>query len=276
MMKNFFKKYFFEVVIILVLAVMYKDSFPLWFKEWVDPDSFYGLGFFVLGFNVYYIKTNFAALKEIPKSLSPYGIIPVLIGSLLYIIGVRASLDYLISFSLPVLILGVILSLYGYKTLFKLLIPIILLTLILPVFPLHRITMPLQLISAKLSSEVLKFLGLNSIAKGSILYINNFRMSVVAGCSGLKSLFSLLFVTIISSYLENVKLPKTILYLLLTIPFAIAMNTIRIVFTAFYGLYNGHAGLEKFHDSAGIVINIISILIIIFIIRFSEKREEAP
>lgn len=191
-MSRLLRKFIFELFLVFILIIMYKESIPAWFKEWTDADSFYALGFFVIGFNFYYIKTNFALLKEIPKSSSFIGIILVIISSLLYIVGTRGSMDYLIGSSLPILISGIILSIYGVETFKKLLTPIVLLALILPILPLHRITMPLQIISTEISSAVLKFLGLNSFTEGSILYINNFRLAVVAGCSGLKSLFSLL------------------------------------------------------------------------------------
>jgi len=270
------KKYFFEVIMTLILVIMYKDSFPPWFKEWSTFDSFYGLGFFVIGFNIYYIKTNFPNLREIKKAVSFKGIWLIIPALLLYVIGVRANLDYLVCLSLPTLISGIILSLCGFEFFKKLLTPLVLLTLILPIFPLHRITMPLQLLSTKISSEVLKILGIHSFNEGNILYVNNFRLAVVAGCSGLKSLFSLIFVTIIYSYFEKINLPKKFLYIFMAIPLAIGMNVIRIVVTALYSLYNGYHGLEKFHDVFGIVIDLISILLIIFIIRSNENKEELP
>lgn len=269
------KKYFFESIIVLVLIFMYKESAPGWFGEWTNFDSFYGLGLFVLGFNVYYIKTNFSELKEIPKKCFPAGGIIILAATLLYIVGIRANLEYFVSFSLPFLIAGIILTLYGYKMFVKLLMPICLLTLILPIFPLHRLTMPLQLISTTLSATVLKALGLNTFADGTILYINHFKLAVVAGCSGLKSLFSMFFVCIIASYLEKVKLPKILLYLFMAIPLAVFMNVLRIVVTGIYGLYNGHEGLETFHDYAGLFTNIISIIFLIFVIRSNENKEES-
>lgn len=271
---NYLKKFWFEIVILFLFILMYKENSPAWYNEWINPDSFYGLGLFVIGFIIYFIKTNYAEIKEIPKSSSPWGIVMTVIGAFLYIVGTRARLEYFVSFSLPVIVSGIILSIYGLKTFFKILMPLILFTLILPIFPLHRITMPLQMISTKFSCAVLNLLGINAASQGSILIVEHIRMSIVAGCSGLKSIFSLLFVTIISTYLENVKLPKKILYIALVLPFAVFMNMIRIVITAFYGIYNGYATLETFHDYAGIVVNIISIIIIIHTVRSFEKREE--
>ena len=275
MLKNLFKKFIFEIFLIIILVFMYKDYFPVWIKEWSDLESFYGLGFFIIGFNIYFIKTNWSALKEIPKASSPIGLILILISVLLYIIGFRGNMDYAVNLSFPMLISGVILAIYGFELLKKLLMPIFLSALILPIFPLHRLTMPLQLISTKISSEVLTGLGINSFNEGSILYVNHFRLSVVAGCSGLKSLTSLVFVSAIASYFEKVSRFKALFYLLLTFPLAIFMNVVRISITALYGLYNGNPGLEQFHDYLGLVINAISIALLIFIIRTNEKKAES-
>jgi len=273
-MINLLKTYFFELITVFIITIMYKDSMPFWAKEWINFDSFYGLGFFVIGFNVYYIKNNFQVLKELQQKSNLAGIFVVFAAVLSYIIGIRASMDYMIALSLPLLAAGVVLSFYGVEFLKKLLLPLLLSGLILPIFPLHRLTMPLQMLSTTISADVLKFLGLNAFNEGNILFVNKLRLAIVAGCSGLKSLSSLIFVSIIASYLEQSSLNKRLFYVFLTIPLAIVMNVIRIVITAFYGLYNGHSGLEQFHDNVGLVVNLISIGIMIFIIRAGQKQEE--
>lgn len=266
------KTYYFEIVIAVLLVVMYKDYIPVWISGWSDFDSFYAFGFFLLAFLAYMFKKNYEKLKAIPHKPSYLGIVLLLIGFSLYIVGIRSSIDYLTSLSLPIFLSGIILTIYGVKLFLITLIPIILFAFSLPIFPLHRITMPLQLLSARAASDLINFLGVPSSNEGNIVNIGNYSISVVAGCSGLKSLSSLFFMSVIYSYFINATFWRKILFVFISLPLAFLMNVFRITVVGFYAFYNGYNGLNDFHEWLGIIFFIISIFIIILISRSIETE----
>lgn len=272
MLVNFLKKNIIEIYLISILCLIYSKSLSGWVKEWTNFESYYGLGFFVIVFNLYFVKENRDYLKNIPKSNSLWGIFFVLLAMCTLVIGYRGDVEYLVNLSFPLAISGIVLTLYGIDILKCFSLPIVLTAFILPIIPSNRLTIPLQMISTDISSSLLAISGINTFTEGNIIYANNFKLGVVAGCSGLKSLFSLVFVCLITCYFEKIKIKKKLFYLILIIPFAVSMNAIRIFFTVLYGIYNGYNNVEQFHDNLGLVMNVISILFVIYFIRYNSKK----
>lgn len=268
------KKYLTELVAISLLAAMYRDYLPVWVGEWSNFDSFYAFGFFMIGFLAYLFVQHKDYLFNIPKSNSLLGIPLLLAGSFLYIAGIKGSMEFLVSSSLPLFLGGMILTLYGRKTFLYILLPLVLFALTLPIFPLHRITMPLQMISADFASSVLRFLGISSFSEGSVLFVERFRLSVTPGCSGLKSLYSVFFISIIYSYFINAKTVKKLGFILISLPLALFLNVLRIITVGFYALYNGYDGIDKFHDNMGLAVYVIAIGLIFAISKLVEEKVE--
>lgn len=272
-MLNKIKNYYFEIILILFIPVLYWKYIPEWFSEWTDPDSFYAFAVFVIAFLCYLIKINFEKLKNIPKENYYPGTFILLAGLMLYVFGYRADIAQSVNLSLPVFISGIILTFWGRKFFKAVFLYILLLAMVLPIIPLYRFTLPLQLLSAKFSSSLINFLGVHSSVEGSIVSVERYKIAVVAGCSGLKSSSTLFFFAIINSYLINAKLFKKILFILFSIPLSVAMNVLRISVVGFYTLYNGYAGMQQFHDNLGIVIFLLSLGIMITAARFIEDKE---
>ena len=183
----------------------------------------------------------------------------MLLGFSFYVIGIRSEVFYMTSISLPLFIYGLILSFWGIEMLKKLFIPVGLFALTLPIFPLHRITMPLQMLSAKAASSFFNMVGVPSFSEGSIVHIMDKTLSVVPGCSGVKSLFSLFFISIIYSHFVNVSTKTKVAIILLTIPTSFVLNIVRISLVGFYILYNGNEGSHEFHDYSGIILLALSV-----------------
>ena len=112
------------------------------------------------------------------------------------------------------------------------------------------------------------------VNEGNIIFLEQYRISVIPGCSGLKSSFSLFFLCIIYSYFIETTFLKKIGFVALSLPLALFMNVIRLLAVCFFVLYNGTEHVEAFHDNAGIVAYIIDITIVLFIARILENKEE--
>jgi exosortase len=271
------RKYLIEILLIVLLAFMYQSYFPVWFSKWIDPESSYAFGFFMLAFIVYLTKENLTTIKEAQKKPSLYGIMLSLIGMILYILGIRTDIAYLVSMSLPVFIGGIVTGLYGIRVLKIILPSLILFAFTLPILPLHRITFPMQVLSAKLTVGFLNILGIQAYNEGTVINVFQYKLSVEAACSGLRSLLSLFFTSIIFSYFIQANKIKKFAFILISIPLALIMNICRLTLVSFYAVYNGYKGLQEFHDSLGFVLFLVSLFVMIFIAKLMENKgaEEA-
>ena len=99
------------------------------------------------------------------------------------------------------------------------------------------------------------------------------RISVVAGCSGVKSLFNLFFISIIYSYFVNINFKKKLFLIISTLPFAIILNVARITLVGLYVLYRGYEGSAEFHDISGTILIGLSVGLMMFI--FKNLQEES-
>ena len=113
-------------------------------------------------------------------------------------------------------------------------------------------------------------MGVNAHSQASQVTVGNYKLAVVAGCSGLRSLSTFFFTGIILAYFLKTNMLKKGLFVLFTIPLSIIMNVLRLSTVGFYALYNGYRGLETFHDNLGIVVAIISISIMVIVAKFIE------
>lgn len=266
------KKFYFEAILLVIIAMMYKDYFPGWFTQWSNIDSAYAYAFFIFAFIVYFIKINYENLANIPKNIDYRGGILLIPGLISYVAGIRTDISYLTCISLPLFISGTILTLYGGKIFKKLLLPLILFAFAFPIFPIHRITIPMQNISAFLTSGFLNFLGVDAHSQASLITVGDYKLSVVAGCSGLRSLSTFLFTGIIFTYFMKTSIIKKVLFASFTIPLSVIMNVLRLSIVGFYALYNGYEGIEEFHDNLGIVVAIMSISIMVITAKFIENN----
>lgn len=267
------KNHIFLIIFFLLFCLLYKDVFSVWYGGWVDTDSFYAASVFVFIFIGYFIKTNMEEIINIEKQPNNAGIAVIIFGLILYVVGTRGDIINATSLSLPVFIAGIILTNYGFKLLKFFMIPLLLLFFTLPVVPMDRITLPLQLMSANLSSRIISFLGVPSMNEGNVMMVGNYQFSIVPGCSGLKSLTTLFFASILYGHFIQAAKIKKILLVAFSIPLALLMNTLRIVVVGFYALYNGTQHVEKFHDNAGIVIFILSLGILTLITNLIKDKE---
>jgi exosortase len=266
------KKFYFEAILLIIIAMMYKDYFSGWLTQWSDINSSYAYAFFIFAFIVYFIKTNYEELINIPKNVDYKGLIFLILGLISYVSGIRTDISYLTCISLPLFVGGIILTLYGSKIFKKLLLPLILFTFAFPFFPLHRITIPLQNLSAGLTASFLNILGVDSHSQASLISVGDYKLSVIAGCSGLRSLTTFLFTGIIFTYFMKISRLKKVLFASFTIPLSVIMNVLRLSIVGFYALYNGYEGIEEFHDNLGIVVAVISISIMVVTAKFLENN----
>ncbi|MEW6215900.1 MAG: exosortase/archaeosortase family protein, partial [Nitrospirota bacterium] len=115
------------------------------------------------------------------------------------------------------------------------------------------IAFPLKLFVAKYSVLFLKAVGVAVWRQGNIIMLPDILLEVVDACSGIRSLMSLLALSVAFAFLsQDTTLKKTIV-ILSAIPIAIFANGIRVIVT---GILSQHWGAQAaegfFHEFAGL------------------------
>jgi exosortase len=276
---NILKKFKLDLIILTALALLYINYIPNWVKHWTSFDSFYSFFPFLLIFGYYFFKNKFEELKNTEIKPSNWGLMVLSVGVVFYYVTVRAEIDQFNIFSLFFMISGVILFIYGKKIFLKVLPVIILFSISIPVIPLMRLSVPLQIMLAGLVTKILNLLNVDAYNLGSNIYIDKYLLTVEAGCTGVKSLSSLLVISFLLIYFKHSAILKKFLFILFAGIISFIGNMLRILITDFYIIYNGlnseaaQKSAEDFHYLVGFIIFFISLVIILFLSDFIEENK---
>ena len=234
---------------------------------WSGSDE-YSHGFFIIPLCIYILWRKKEILAEIAVCPSLWGLGLVIFSLLLYLFAHLAEIVTVASFSMVLLIAGIIIYFYGFLMLKELIFPLFLLLFMIPI-PAQiysSLTVPLQLFVTKVSVWTGTLFGIPVYREGNVIHLPERTMQVVQACSGLRSMISLLTLSAILSYFTlKSNFLRTVLFVS-GIPAAIIVNVIRVLLlvAAFYYLnYDLTSG--PIHTIFGMTIFILALLLIITI-----------
>lgn len=238
----------------------------LWmWDRWFARDSYYSHGVlipFVSGFLIWQTRAELAAIR--PKR-SPWGM-PLIIAGLMIHLGSSLFRVYFTSgFSMLIVLAGLILFLYGSKTLKKIIFPVCFLIFMVPVplVVITNISFKMKILAAQIATAALNGMGLEAVRSGSVLKMQHTNVVVDDICSGLRSLISLTALGSIFAYGMKGPMPKRIILFLSTIPIAIATNVLRIVFLSFISEVWGSRYATGFvHDLSGFMVFALAFILL--------------
>jgi exosortase len=230
-----------------------------------DPDMSHGfLVPLVSAFIVWQRRYELIALKPQPNW---WGLAVVLYGMFqLYIATLGAEL-FLARTAFVITIFGVVWMLGGTVVLRKLFFPLFLLFFMVPIPAIlyNRITFPLQLLASRLAANSLAALGLPVLREGNILELPNQTLSVVEACSGIRSLLTLTFLSLVYGFFfERSKKIRAVLFLA-TVPIAILANASRVTLTGIVAEWKAELAEGILHTAQGWVIFMVSLFTLILL-----------
>ncbi len=199
-----------------------------------DEDFSYGLLLpFVSGYLIY---LKWPELRRGSWQPSWLGLAVMALGLSLYMAGKLAAEVYSTRVSFLLFIAGILLLTGGWKILHLLAFPLLLLILMLPLPGIitATLTFPLQLISSHLAAVFLRALGYSLLLQGNVIDLGTRQLQVVAACSGLRYILSLLALGIIYCYFYQRRLWKAAVLLVALVPAAILANAFRVAAMGVY------------------------------------------
>lgn len=194
-------------------------------------------------------------MREFMDDPMPRGLAVVGAAMVAYYFGVKAMQPRLVVFSFVVLLYGLTLALGG-RGLFRLLVfPISFLLLMIPLnFLDERVGFPLQLLMARLSTDLLNMFGIETLRVGTGIYSRVFHFDVAAPCSGIRSLMALTTVTAFYAYLtQRVQWKRWVLFLS-AMPLAVLGNIARVTSIALVAQVYGQNTAGVYHEYSGFIV----------------------
>lgn len=266
-----------------LVAVCYAPILAALAKQW-GTDEDMGHGFFVPIIAAYIIWQRRDELMAIKPKPTWKGLALVVFGALQMIVAVLGAELFTARTAIVLTLIGVIWTMGGDLMLKKLAFPLFLLFFMVPIPSViyNQITFPLQILASRLADDALTVLNVPVFREGNILDLPNQRLSVVEACSGIRSLLSLTFLSLVYGYFFEKRRWVRIALFVATIPIAIMANGSRVTVTGLLSQVKPELAEGFFHESTGWVIFMIALGILIVFhqvllrgAKFAEARKHA-
>ena len=233
-------------------------------RQWnSDPDMSHG--FFVpvvAGYIVWQRRDELAAMDAEPNW---WGLAVLAWGALQLWIGTLAVELFLTRTAFVITLIGAVWLLCGTRILRTLAFPLLLCFFMVPIPAViyNSLTFRLQLLASSLAEHALDLLAVPVLREGNVLVLPHQELSVVEACSGIRSLLSLTFLSLVYGYFFETKRWVRIALFLATVPIAIVANASRVTLTGIMTQVKPELAEGAFHTASGWVIFMVALAILI-------------
>ncbi|GAW65988.1 membrane protein [Geoanaerobacter pelophilus] len=250
---------------LMILTGVYWSILPDMVQQWYE-DANYSHGFVVPLIAGYFAYERRKELAEVLAEPWWPGLLLVVAGLLQLVVGWLGSEFFTMRSSIVVTLCGMTLFLLG-KRLFRLmLLPLayLLFMVPLPYIIYDMIAFPLKLFVTRVSIASLKLMGVVVLREGNIIMLPFTTLEVADACSGIRSLISLLALSVAYAFFLKMGALRRSLLILSAIPIAISANALRVIGTGLLAQYWGAKAAEGFfHEFAGLAVFVVAIALMI-------------
>jgi len=186
-------------------------------------------------------------------------------GALQGYVGVLGAELFLQRTSFLITLVGLLLVAGGTPLVRALAFPLLLLPFMIPIpaIVFNQITFPLQLFASQVAETVLGWIGIPVLRDGNILELASQRLSVAEACSGIRSLLSLSFLSLVYAYFFDTRVWMRWVLLVATVPIAILANAGRVTLTGIMSEVNPELARGFFHSLEGWIIFLIALAMLV-------------
>lgn len=227
-------------------------------------DGDMGHGFFVpviAGYIAWQTRDRISGVNPQPNW---WGLAIMAFGALQLWIGALGAELFLARTSFVITIIGAVLLLGGTAYLKAFGFPLFLLFFMVPIPAIiyNQITFPLQLFASRVAEGSISVLGIPVIREGNILELAQQKLNVVEACSGIRSLLTLTFLSLVYGYFTEKRGWVRVTLFLATIPIAIIQNAGRVTITGIAAQFNPDLAEGWFHEAQGWVTFMVAFAIL--------------
>lgn len=238
-----------------LLGVLFFPVLRIMVWEWIEIEDM-GHAFFVpvvAGYVVW--KERDRILAQPVKPFWP-AILLIFWAFVQMVLGYLGAEFFLSRTAFLLAIVGVIWTLAGTAVLRTLAFPLFILVFMvrIPTFLYQQLTFPLQLLASSLATDVLQLVGIPVLLQGNILELPGQRLQVIEACSGIRSLLSLTFLSLVYAYAFDRRVWMRTVLFAITIPLAIGANALRVTVTGILTEYDPKLAEGFFHTFEGWIV----------------------
>ena len=270
------------ITIACVAALLLVCYAPVLFKlgqVWATDEDM-GHGFFVPLIAGYIAWQKRSQIEGIAPQPNWWGLGVMIWGAVQLYLGTLGAELYTARTSIVFSVAGAVLLLGGKKYLRTFWFPIFLLFFMVPIPSViyNEITFPLQLLASRVAEGTISLLGIPIMREGNVLELASQKLDVVEACSGIRSLLTLTFLSLVYGYFcEKRTWLRTALFFS-TIPIAIAANAARVTITGVLANFKPELAEGFFHEAEGWVIFMVAFAILAglhqVLVRGAKKMEK--
>jgi exosortase len=225
-------------------------------RQWASDDN-YSHGFLVVPLAAFFVWERRQALLKAPAKPSAFGLVVVTGSVVVFLAGVLGAELFLTRVSMIGVLAGIVLFLWGGARLRTVAFPLafLLLMIPLPAIVFNQIAFPLQLVASQAGEMVIAAAGVPVLREGNILQLPTKTLEVAEACSGIRSLLSLLTLSILLGYFTEKRISHRVAIALAAIPLAVVANAVRVAGTGLASEWISPAAADGFfHTFSGWVV----------------------
>ena len=232
-------------------------------EQWMTDEDV-GHGFFVPVVAAYVAWQRREEILALDYTPAWWGVAVMAWGAFQGYVGTLGAELFLQRTSFLVTLVGLLLVTGGTRLVRVLAFPLLLLPFMIPIPSIiyNQITFPLQLFASQVAEYVLGLMGIPVLRDGNVLELASQKLSVVEACSGIRSLLSLTFLSLVYSYFFDSKVWMRWALLIGTVPIAILANAGRVTITGILSEINPELARGFFHSLEGWIIFIIAFVML--------------
>jgi exosortase len=247
---------------VLLAAKVAAIGIPMWilfadvlsylaYDWWTVPA--YSQGMLLPPFALYVAWLSRDRILRHPATADLRGLSLTVAACLLFVLGAAAAEYFLTRMSFVVLLAGLVWTFWGLGRTKELSFPLILLATMvpLPAMVYNSLAAPLQLFASDVAASVATAAGVSVFRDGNILQLAGGSLGVAEACSGLNSLSSLMVGGLLLGFIVCSSTAARVLLFCSAIPFAIAINVVRVAGTAIAADYDQELAMGFYHSMSG-------------------------
>ncbi len=228
------------------------------------PEYKYEHGYFILPAFLFLMWRNWKDVKHAVQKPSNFGMVWIVGSLVLFCLGVWMKQFRFTLASMPALLYGVILWLWGKQVARSFAFPLLLFLFAIPMPGLEQATSRLQEIVTKLAAYGGELMGMELIRSGNQIELSGAGgFHVDEGCSGIRSIVALTLVAFVYGYFTHKEWWKRLIIFASSIPVAMVANGVRIFSILVVAQVNPEFAKKQYHDSSGFVTFGVEVLVLI-------------
>ncbi len=232
--------------------------------QWATDENM-GHGFFVPLVAGFIAWQRRKVLLATPIRPNGWGLVLVVWGAVQAVIATLGAELFTARLSFVIALFGVILYLGGKEWIKVLLFPLLLLLFMIPIPAIiyAALTLKLQLLASELGEMMIGWMGIPVLRAGNTLQLPSQTLDIAEACSGIRSLLSLGFLSLVYAYFMDKRVWMRWALLIATVPIAIGANGVRVAVTGLLSEINTKLAQGAYHEMEGYIVFIVALIALI-------------